>query len=188
MTVVTETGNQTVQQVVSAPSTTYVLAGGSISVNNGNPALVVGLGLTNVAVILRDSLIENPLNASGEGVDTDSTLLLQVGAQASIRTGGFAVHAGAAAAGLDVFNEGLIASSSQTAIFGSGVVNSRVVNFGRIAGTNNAISLNGSGNHTIENAGFLEGSGGSSVQLGDGNDAFTNSGNVLGIIRLEGGG
>src|SRR3954466_14206063 len=110
MTVVTETGNQTVQQAVSTFNTTYVLAGGSISVNNSNPALTVGSALTNVDIILRDSLIENPLNASGEGIDTDSTLLLQVGAQASIRTGGFAVHAGVAAAGLDVFNEGLITS------------------------------------------------------------------------------
>src|SRR5262249_21935883 len=128
----------------------------------------------------------NPLNGSGEGIETDSTLLVQVGSQASIRTGGIAIHAAIAGAALDVFNEGLITSSATTAILGPGAVNSRVVNFRRIFGAGGAISLNGVGNHTIENAGFLEAgsAGGTAVQLGDGSDAFTNSGNVLGTVAL----
>src|SRR5262245_39736414 len=124
MTVVTVTGNFTSQQTISASNTTYVLTGGSISLVNAIPALAVDIGLTGLTVILRDSLIENS-NAAGSGIDTDSTLAVQVGPQASIRTGGFAVHSSSITASLDVFNEGLITSSNLTAIFGTGVLDSR---------------------------------------------------------------
>ena len=188
MSVFTVTGDQTVQQTISVNDRTYVLAGGSISLNSGSPALTVNAGLTNVGVVLRDSLIENSA-LNSDGISTDSTLFVQVGAQASIRSSGIAVHAGSVAAGLDLFNEGLITSFGLAAISATGAFNSRVVNFGRVAGAGGAISLNGFGSHIIENAGFLEagGAGGTAVQLGGGNDSFTNSGNVLGTAALGAG-
>ena len=142
MSVVPQTTNLTTQQTVSSSNTTYVIDRGSISLSASGPALAVDIGLSNVSVILRDSLIENPLSLLGVGIQTDSTLLVQVGAQASIRAGSVAISALTAAAGLDLFNEELI-TSGLVAISGPGEVNCRVVNFGRIAGATGGIKFNG---------------------------------------------
>jgi len=94
MTVVNATGNFTVQQTITVPNTTYILEGGSISLNLAGPALAVDAAATSSVVILWNSLIENAL-AGGLGIQTDTFLRVELGDQSSIRTTGRAIDSSA---------------------------------------------------------------------------------------------
>jgi Ca2+-binding RTX toxin-like protein len=203
MAVITQNNNVTVQQTpITVSNTTYILEFGSISLNAGTPALVIDDGtLSNIVVILSNGLIEN-LNASGSGIQTDSSLRVELNDASSIRTGGTAIKASAAGAALTIFNHGLITSGAAavTASTGSSIVNfgtilgvsaidlgtattgSAIENFGSLgAFTSSGVAVAlGSSHDTLINSSFVKGG----VAFGTGNDLLSNSGEIRALTAI----